>query len=57
MIFGFTAVTRCPGVPNELLNPRATWANPTAYDAKAQELAAQFNENFVQFAEGEPVQG
>ncbi|MBI4354070.1 MAG: phosphoenolpyruvate carboxykinase (ATP) [Candidatus Omnitrophica bacterium] len=50
-LFSLAAVTKCPGVPDELLNPRATWTNPAAYDVKAQELAEKFQENFAQFAE------
>ena len=50
-MFGFAAVTRCPGVPDGLLDPRSTWRDPKAYDAKARELAAKFRENFVPFAD------
>ena len=52
--FGFESITRCPDVPEELLDPRAAWKDPKAYDAKAQELAVKFRENFVQFADCEP---
>ncbi|MFE8070173.1 phosphoenolpyruvate carboxykinase [Marinobacteraceae bacterium S3BR75-40.1] len=38
-----------PEVDSKLLNPRKTWANPEAYDKKAQELIAQFVENFKKF--------
>ncbi len=48
-IFGIARVTRCPGVPDELLDPRATWNDPSAYEAKAQELSGKFHENFEQF--------
>ena len=53
--FRFAAVTRCPGVPDAVLDPRSTWQDPKAYDEKAQELAAKFRENFVPFADCEPA--
>jgi phosphoenolpyruvate carboxykinase (ATP) len=40
------------GVPDGLLRPRDTWADPAAYDAKAAELAEMFGRNFEQFADG-----
>jgi phosphoenolpyruvate carboxykinase (ATP) len=49
-IFNFQIPTTCPGVPSEVLNPRNTWADKTAYDAKASELAVKFNENFKKYA-------
>lgn len=39
----------CPGVPSELLNPRAQWKEAEAYDKTARELASRFVENFTQF--------
>jgi len=50
-IFGLHIPLACPEVPTEVLNPRNTWANQAAYDAKARELAARFARNFEQFAE------
>ena len=50
-IFGVGVPTTCPGVPPAVLQPRNTWADPAAYDAKARELAERFHENFAQFAD------
>jgi phosphoenolpyruvate carboxykinase (ATP) len=49
-IFGLHVPTSCPDVPNEVLNPRNTWKDKSAYDAKAKELAERFKKNFEQFA-------
>ena len=49
--FGFAVPVACPGVPAEGLNPRATWADQAAYDAKAAELVGRFQDNFVQYAD------
>ena len=45
-VFGFKVPVHCPGVPSEILDPKVTWADPAAYDAKAQELAQAFIDNF-----------
>ncbi|MCB0703749.1 MAG: phosphoenolpyruvate carboxykinase (ATP) [Saprospiraceae bacterium] len=50
-IFGLKIPTACPGVPDELLNPRNTWANKDAYDAKTKSLAIAFEKNFSKFAD------
>src|SRR6185436_3914988 len=49
-VFGFDVPESCPGVPSEVLNPRGTWKDPSAYDAQAKKLAGMFAKNFVQFA-------
>ncbi len=43
-----------PGVDSALLDPRSTWANPGAYDAKAADLARMFRENFTRFDDVAP---
>jgi phosphoenolpyruvate carboxykinase (ATP) len=49
-VFGVLMPSECPGVPTEILNPRATWADPNGYDEKANALAEAFNLNFETFA-------
>ncbi|HEC23541.1 MAG TPA: phosphoenolpyruvate carboxykinase (ATP) [Chloroflexi bacterium] len=49
--FGLHIPLHCPGVPDEVLDPRQTWEDPEAYDAAARELAARFRENFAQYAD------
>ncbi|TBH20472.1 phosphoenolpyruvate carboxykinase (ATP) [Thermus thermamylovorans] len=51
-VFGFEVPLEVPGVPQELLNPRETWADPEAYDRQAQKLAALFQDNFQKYADG-----
>jgi phosphoenolpyruvate carboxykinase (ATP) len=50
-VFGFEVPVEVPGVDAKLLDPRSTWADPDAYDAKAHELATMFRNNFAAFAE------
>lgn len=50
-VFGLAMPKTCPNVSANLLNPRNTWADTQAYDAKAQDLAKAFTENFKQFAD------
>lgn len=50
-IFGLAVPQTCPNVPAEVLNPRNTWEDKAAYDAKAQELAESFKKNFAKFEE------
>lgn len=53
-VFGLHVPTECPGVPAHLLNPRGTWADPTAYDRAARELADRFIANFKNFPGATP---
>jgi phosphoenolpyruvate carboxykinase (ATP) len=47
--FGLEVPVEVPGVDSALLDPRSTWVDPDAYDAKAAELAAMFRANFTKF--------
>ncbi|TNE55661.1 MAG: phosphoenolpyruvate carboxykinase (ATP) [Bacteroidetes bacterium] len=49
-VFDLEMPASCEGVPSEILNPRETWADKTAYDEAANNLASQFVKNFEQFA-------
>ena len=51
-VFGLQVPSRVPGVPDEVLLPRGTWADGSQYDAAAAELAAMFKSNFERFAGG-----
>jgi phosphoenolpyruvate carboxykinase (ATP) len=48
-VFGLHIPDSVPGVPDNVLQPKATWADAAAYDAQAAELARMFRENFVKF--------
>ncbi|MED3910645.1 phosphoenolpyruvate carboxykinase (ATP) [Peribacillus simplex] len=48
-IFGLDIPLHVPGVPDEVLQPIKTWADPAAYKQAATALAAQFRANFKKF--------
>lgn len=48
-IFGLEMPTQCPGVPDDVLNPRHTWDDKEAYDVQAMDLANAFVDNFKKF--------
>ena len=48
--FGLSIPTACPGVPQEILNPRNAWSDKGGYDATAARLVGMFRKNFEQFA-------
>jgi phosphoenolpyruvate carboxykinase (ATP) len=47
--FGLDIPQSCPGVPSDILNPRGTWADQTAYDNAAVDLLGRFSRNFEKF--------
>ena len=49
-VFGLAVPRHVEGVPDELLQPRATWEDPAAYDTQAASLAAMFRRHFEPFA-------
>jgi phosphoenolpyruvate carboxykinase (ATP) len=49
-VFGLAMPVSCPNVPHEILDPRNTWDDKIAYDAKANNLATQFINNFEKYA-------
>ncbi len=49
-VFNLLMPASCPNVPDQLLDPKNTWANADIYDEKAHNLAAAFVKNFEQYA-------
>ncbi len=48
-IFNLDMPTSCPGVPDDVLDPRNTWSDKEGYDAAARRLAMLFVKNFEKF--------
>jgi phosphoenolpyruvate carboxykinase (ATP) len=48
-VFGVRVPLAVPGVPPEVLDPRATWQDVAAYDRQAAQLAGMFRENFTAY--------
>lgn len=51
-VFGLGMVTKCPGVPDEILVPRNTWSDPSTFEQTSRKLAGLFQKNFESFAAG-----
>ncbi|MDX1682469.1 MAG: phosphoenolpyruvate carboxykinase (ATP) [Phycisphaeraceae bacterium] len=52
--FNLSVPDHCPGVPDDILHPRRTWDDPSAYDQQAEKLVALFEEHFRPFANVAP---
>ncbi len=48
-VFGVAQPRECPGVPKDVLSPRATWNDDQAYYTTAFKLTNAFRENFKKF--------
>ncbi len=48
-VFGLRVPGDCPGVPEDMLTPRATWSDKGAYDAQAGDLVGRFRRNFEKY--------
>jgi phosphoenolpyruvate carboxykinase (ATP) len=48
-VFSLQMPLTCPNVPDNILNPRNTWADKDSYDEHANNLAMAFVKNFEQY--------
>ncbi len=54
--FNLSIPSFCPNVPNEILQPRNTWADPNAYDYQAKALIRRFQDNFTKYNHQVPAE-
>jgi phosphoenolpyruvate carboxykinase (ATP) len=45
-LFHLQIPTSCPGVPDEILDPKNTWKDKQAFQERAKKLANDFSEHF-----------
>ncbi len=50
-VFGFQVPRRCPGVPENILDPASSWTSRDEYLKRYQSLAARFSDNFKKYAD------
>ncbi len=50
-VFGLAIPAEVKDVPAEVLHPRRTWSDGSAYDAQAKKLAEMFRKNFEKFGD------
>ena len=53
-IFNLNVPVSCPGVPDDILDPRNTWEDGDAYHKQAKRLAGKFAANFKKFKDAAP---
>jgi phosphoenolpyruvate carboxykinase (ATP) len=53
-IFGFEVPKTCPNVPDEVLDPGASWSDKKEYGRRYKDLAMRFIQNFGKFTDGTP---
>ena len=53
-VFGLSIPCEIENVPREVLTPRETWSDKSAYDAQAKKLADMFRQNFEKFGSAVP---
>jgi phosphoenolpyruvate carboxykinase (ATP) len=53
-VFGFDVPQTCPNVPDEMMNPAASWQDREEYDRRYRDLAMRFIQNFAKFTDGTP---
>ena len=51
-VFKMAVPSFCPDVPSEIMNPRNTWSDKSAYDNMAKFLAELFVNNFQKYSDG-----
>ena len=52
--FGFEVPITCPGVPDRILNPAASWSDQEAYQKSITELVDQFKKNMKKYKDSTP---
>ena len=55
-IFGLEVVTKCSGVPDQILIPSKTWSDSASYDETARKLAGLFRDNFGEYESGDSAE-
>ena len=49
-LFRFLVPKKCPGVPDDVLNPASSWPDQDSYMRRYRSLASRFIDNFKKYA-------